>query len=79
MPINNIAKRVRFFGVDGYIAAPLLFTFLYPRLSTIYVLLAVSAILLVLERFGIPLPMLFRIIRTFFVGKQRYIRPYWRK
>ncbi|MNM45457.1 hypothetical protein D3C81_563800 [compost metagenome] len=78
VPINKIAYRVRFYFLDGYIAAPILLTMLWPRMTTLYVLLVLSGILFLLERKGMNLPMLLRKIRCFFVGRKRVIRPWWR-
>lgn len=78
VPINNIAHRVRFYFLDGFVAAPILLTMLRPAASTFYFLLGFSVVLFVLERRGMHLPMLLRKVRCFFAGRRRSIRPWWR-
>lgn len=79
MPTNNIAKRVRFFGIDGLMIAPLLLIMVVPSMLMLYVLLGIAVILFIIEKRGMNIFMLFRRIRTAIVGRHRFIRPPWRK
>lgn len=79
MPANNIAKRVRFLGVDGFMIAPLLLIMVIPSMTMLYILLSIAIILFIIEKRGMNIFMLFRRIRTAIVGRHRFIRPPWRK
>jgi hypothetical protein len=79
MPANNCSKRVKFFIFDGYISLPLIFLLLFPSMTMLYFLLGMSIVLFIFDRRGMPLPMLARRIRTMFIGRNRYVRPHWRK
>lgn len=79
MPVSNIAHRTKFFFLDGFIAAPLLLVMIHPRKSTLIFLGFVSIVLFILERRGMNLLMLGRKIRCSFIGRERDIRPWWRK
>ncbi|WP_137297147.1 IcmT/TraK family protein [Psychromonas sp. SP041] len=79
MPTNNIAKKVKFLGVDGIMAAPILLLLLFPSLGMLYFLIGMIVILYILEKRGMSVLMLFRAIRSKIVGNHRFIRPPWRK
>lgn len=78
MPRCNASMRVKFYFLDGFIAAPLLLLMLYPRTETLMVLAVLSTILVLLDKRGMRLPMLMRFSRNILAGPTRYIRPWWR-
>lgn len=79
MPANNIAKKVRFLGVDGLVILPILTIMIFPTLELLIALLAFAFILFIIEKRGMSLFMLLRKIRSTFAGRHRFIRPPWRK
>lgn len=79
MPANNIAKRVKFLGVDGLMAAPILLLMLFPSMNMLYFLILSIVVLFILEKRGMNIFMLFRKVRTLIAGRHRFIRPPWRK
>jgi len=78
MPINNIAKKVRFLGVDGLVVLPMLIIMVFPTKFMLYTVLIFAIVLFLLEKRGISLFMFFRKIRSTVAGRHRFIRPPWR-
>lgn len=79
MPRNNIAKKVRFLGVDGFMVMPILLIMLFPSFLMLYFLIGTAIVLFILEKRGLSVLMLFRKLRTFLIGRHRFIRPPWRR
>jgi hypothetical protein len=79
MPKNNIAKKVRFLGVDGFMIMPILLIMVFPSWFMLYFLIGSAITLFILEKRGLSVFMLFRKLRTLFIGRHRFIRPPWRK
>lgn len=74
----NIAKKVRFLGIDGFIVAPILLIMLAPSWTFLYILIIAAILLFWLEKRGLSLLCMARKIRTFFSGGKKLIRPPWR-
>lgn len=68
---RNTARPIRFFNVDARAAIFLLIFLVHIRLWTF--VLAIGAILffMILERFGLTLPLAMRRARVWFIGKKR--------
>lgn len=76
--IANVARRPRFLFLDGVTALPVVFVLARPSYSTFGIALCFSLIMYLIERRGMPLPVFFRRVRCFMIGRRRYIRPPWR-
>ncbi|MCP1674270.1 hypothetical protein J2T57_001372 [Natronocella acetinitrilica] len=75
MARRDYVRRPKIFIWDAILVLPLMALLLYPRLVTLLALLAVGTLLFILDRRGMAIPMTLRWLRTFLVGRRRYIRP----
>jgi hypothetical protein len=76
---KDVNRKTKFLAFDGRTAFPLLLFMLWPRMTTLYVLMGIVLTFFVLDRRGMPIEMFFRYIRSWLTGGIRTARPWWRK
>lgn len=79
MAVSDAALRTKFFIFDGIMLFPVLFTGVHISQTTLFITFVFCMLLLWLDKRGMRPNMVWRRIRTAFVGKRRYVRTPWRK
>lgn len=68
---RNTARSIRFFNVDARAAIFLLFFLIHIRLWTLILAVGAMGFFMILERFGLTLPLALRRFRVWLVGRRR--------
>ena len=68
---RNTARPVRFFNVDARAGVFVLLCLMHLRLWTIGLAVCAMVAFMILERFGLTLPLAFRRLRVWFLGPRR--------
>lgn len=76
---RDSARRAKFFFLDAYAFAPLIFWFLHPRLWTFILLMVIVTFLSILEYFGFTLTVFMRWLKVFLGGKLKVAKPWWKE
>jgi len=69
----------RFFIVDARSFYPLILFLMHVRLWTFMVALIVALFFGLIEHYGYSMTVFLRMLRTFFAGKVKVVRPWWRQ
>jgi len=79
MSSRDVSKDVKFFNMNWMNSIPFLLLAIFPTLTVLAVLCAITFVLMILEKRNMSLIMAIRRVRTFFIGRKREIKPSWIK
>jgi len=74
---RDSARYPRFFFLDSRAVFPLLAFLLHIRIWTFVVAVLFTLFFSTLMRFGLTLPIFWRLIRSFIGGRRKMSRPWW--